>query len=240
MITESFLKYSTDILAETKDGLTSAKIVEYCNAYAVDYDKEIPYYEVPFPDTVPNKRTALKENLKAFTPEQQFTIIKELSELPQLSGSPKVKDLRIKLISRYGTLAMNGSDEVNEALVEETKHWLEDYPSALKVYNEALEKWNNNIHQRNLLDDVRLAVELLLKGVLNNNKSLDNQQSDLGVYISKRKGPKELNNMFLKLVDYLGKYNNTYVKHNDNVNENEIEIIIEIASSFMKFLVKIN
>ena len=45
--------------------------------------------------------------------------------------------------------------------------------------------------------------------------------------------------MFLKLVDYFGKYQNTYVKHSDNVNDNEIEIIIEIASSFMKFLIKI-
>jgi hypothetical protein len=45
--------------------------------------------------------------------------------------------------------------------------------------------------------------------------------------------------MFLKLIDYFSKYQNTYVKHNDNVNENEIEIIIEIASSFMKFIIKI-
>ncbi len=46
--------------------------------------------------------------------------------------------------------------------------------------------------------------------------------------------------MFLKLIDYFSKYQNTYVKHNDNVSENEVEIIIEMASAFMKFLVRIN
>ena len=70
-------------------------------------------------------------------------------------------------------------------------------------------------------------------------KSLENQQRSLGIFIAEREGSKEMNNMFLKLVEYFGKYQNTYVKHNDNVNENEIEIIIEIASSFMKFLIKI-
>ena len=45
--------------------------------------------------------------------------------------------------------------------------------------------------------------------------------------------------MFLKLIDYFSKYQNTYVKHNDNVNDNEVEIMIEMASSFMKFIVRI-
>jgi hypothetical protein len=28
---------------------------------------------------------------------------------------------------------------INESLIEETKHWLEEYPDVLKIYNEALE-----------------------------------------------------------------------------------------------------
>ena len=91
-----------------------------------------------------------------------------------------------------------------------------------------------------MLDDLRLSLETLLKSILENNKSLENQLPELGKYISDRKGSKELNNMFLKLIDYFSKYQNTYVKHHDNVNENEIEIIIEIASSFMKYIVRIN
>lgn len=240
MIPTTFINYAADTLAETQDGLTGSRIAEYSAAYAIDFDIEIPYPEYPFPTDLPNKRTALRENLKAFSPEQQFKIIKELSELPHFEDNAGVKELRIKLISRYGALGEgNAKEEINESLVEETQHWLSDYPDAVKLYNDCLEKHSNGIHQRNLLDDLRLSLETLLKNVLGNGKSLENQIADLGKFINDRDGSKELNNMFLKLIDYFSKYQNTYVKHNDNVNDNEVEIIIEMASSFMKFIIRI-
>jgi len=238
MIPEVFLRFSTDILGETDGGLTGGEIINYCTDYAVQYEVDVPFYEYPF-EGVPNKRTALKENIKVFPPEAQFAIIRDLCELPKFQNNNAAKDLKIKLVSRYGALAQGDAESINESLIEETKHWLAEFPEALETYNAALEKWTNNIHQRNLLDDIRLALELLLKGILVNEKSLENQQRSLGIFIAEREGSKEMNNMFLKLVEYFGKYQNTYVKHNDNVNENEIEIIIEIASSFMKFLIKI-
>ncbi len=240
MIPTTFINYAADTLAETNDGLTGSRIAEYSSAYAIDFDVEIPYSEYPFPAELPNKRTALRENLKSFSPKQQFKIIKELAELPHFENNAGVKDLKIKLISRYGSLGEgNAKEEINESLIEETQHWLSEYPEALKLYNDCLEKHSNGIHQRNLLDDLRLALETLVKIVLNNGKYLENQIADLGKYINERNGSKELNNMFLKLIDYFSKYQNTYVKHNDNVNDNEIEIIIEMASSFMKFIVRI-
>jgi hypothetical protein len=238
MIPEIFLRFATDILGETEGGLTSSEIINYSTDYAVQYDVGIPFHEYPFED-VPNKRTALKENIKVFPPEAQFTIIRDLCDLPKFLDNKAAKDLKIKLISRYGSLAQGDAESINESLIEETRHWLAEFPECLEIYNAALEKWSNNIHPRNLLDDIRLALELLLKGILGNEKSLENQQKPLGEFIAARNGSKELNNMFLKLVDYFGKYQNTYVKHSDNVNDNEIEIIIEIASSFMKFLIKI-
>ena len=45
--------------------------------------------------------------------------------------------------------------------------------------------------------------------------------------------------MFVKLIDYFSKYHNTYVKHDDAVIENEIEIIFEMTCSFMKFLARL-
>ena len=93
--------------------------------------------------------------------------------------------------------------------------------------------------QRNLLDDLRLSLELLLKSIIGNNKSLENQLGDIGTFIQSKNGSKELNNMFVKLIDYYSKYNNTYVKHDDAVIENEIEIIFEMTSSFMKFLARL-
>src|SRR5690554_5658440 len=111
MIPTTFINYAADTLAETTNGLSGSRIAEYCSAYAIDYDVQIPFPEYPFPTELPNKRTALRENLKAFKPEQQFRIIKELSELSHFDNNSSVKDLKIKLISRYGALSEGNSKE---------------------------------------------------------------------------------------------------------------------------------
>lgn len=241
MIQNIFIQNAADILGDTDSGLTSSQIVKLCSAYAIDFNINIPYTSLPFPadGTVPNKRTALKKNLDKFTPEQQFKIIKELCELEQFKGNLKVKDIKLKLVTRYGHLNTE-LDSENEILIDETKHWLNDYPDSLKQYQSALDKFKGNIFERNLLDDLRLSLELLMKGILENEKSLENQLSDLGKFIQDRGGSKELGNMFQKLIEYFSKYQNSYVKHNDNVIEEEIEFVFEITSSFMKHFIRIN
>ncbi len=46
--------------------------------------------------------------------------------------------------------------------------------------------------------------------------------------------------MFQKLVEYYSKYQNTYIKHNDKVIEEEIEFTFELTSSFMKHFIRIS
>lgn len=178
-------------------------------------------------------------NLDKFSPEQQFKIIKELCEQEQFQDNADVKKLKMQLLTRYGKLNKD-AEIVNETLIDETKHWLNDYPGSLKTYEDALLKFSNKAFKRNLLDDLRLSLELLLKSIFNNNKSLENQIGDLGTFIQNKGGSKELGNMFQKLVDYYSKYQNTYVKHNDDIIEEEIEFILELTSSFMKHLVRIS
>ena len=94
MIPMTFIKHAADILGDTYTGLIGSQIVEYCSAYAIDFNIDIPYPEYPFP-SLPNKRTALKENLTAFTPQQQYKIIEELCELDQFKKDRYVKDLKM-------------------------------------------------------------------------------------------------------------------------------------------------
>jgi hypothetical protein len=240
MIPIAFINHAADILGETDSGLRGSEIAKHCLTYSIEFNIDIPYPNYPFPKDLPNKRTALRDNLRAFSADQQFRIIKELCELEQFKENKNVRDLKIKLISRYASFASAGQNEkINEALIEETKHWLSDYPESLKLYQEALTKFENKIFQRNLLDDLRLSLEKLLQEILGNSKSLENQPAEIGSFIKDRNGSKELNNMFVKLIDYYSKYHNTYVKHDDAVIENEIEIIFEITCSFMKFIIRI-
>ena len=59
-----------------------------------------------FGSIVPNKRTALYRNLSAFNGQQQFVIIKELSELPLFANNPDVSELRKMLFERYSSFSV--------------------------------------------------------------------------------------------------------------------------------------
>ena len=69
---------------------------------------------------------------------------------------------------------------------------------------------------------------------------MENQIDGLGRHLKDNGCSKELTNMFLKLIDYYCKYQNSYVKHDDAVIEEEIEFIFEITSSFMKHIVRMS
>lgn len=237
-INKNFIKQASNILGNTNTGLTGSEIAGDMLDYAYKLDVDIPYPSCPFPLKIPNKRTALYENLLAFSPDQQFIIIKELCESSRFKDNKDAKDLKIKLISRYGeTFGFSIPEEVDKSLLDATNMWLNDYPDSKKVFEDAMLKLENRIFERNLLDDLRVSLELLLKAVLGNRKSLENQSAYLGRYFKKKSISKELSNMILKLIDYFTKYQNTYIKHNNKVNDKEIEFIFELTSSIMKLII---
>ena len=235
-----FVQQAAEIIADTNSGLSGPVIVRATGAYALEYDVKIPHPIYPF--VAGNKRTALYENVMAFSPQQRYRVLNELCDHSSFGVAPNKERqaLKVKLAKSYGHLDPKDTpSEVNETLIEETKHWLNGYPEALSLYVQALEKYQHRAFNRNLLDDLRLGLEKLIRNLLQNDKSIENQISFLGGYIKSRGGSPELANMFVKLIDYYAKYQNTYVKHGDAVIEQEIEFILEITSSFMKHLVRL-
>lgn len=239
-IPSSFLQYAADILGDTNKGLSGTKLMKDLNSYAVEYDVHLPVPRLE--GTNINKRTVLLRNLEAFSPSQQYVILKALarhSSFP-LKLSTEREELIHRLVTRFGHLDPHDAPaEVNLALIEETKHWLDGFPNSLDLYEKALQKYEFQTYERNLLDDLRLALELLLKSLFSNNKSLENQLSNIGQFIKDKKGSNEFSNMFIKLLDYYCKYQNNYIKHDDAVIEEEIEFVMEITSSFMKHLIRL-
>lgn len=240
-ITDVFLSEAASVLGDTNEGLSGSVIVQSLVSYANDSEIHIPYHSYPF--DAPNKRTALLENLRAFDDRDQYKIIKELCDHPKLPKpiATSINNLKIQLIARYADqFGSVSSETLNMDLINETQHWLVGYEASLALYQQALMKFNNSIFKRNLLDDLRVSLELLLKKVLQNDKSLENQIGNLGSFLSKNGGSKQFTNMFQKLVDYYANYQNTFIKHDDAVIEEEIEFIFEMTSSFMKHIVKIH
>jgi hypothetical protein len=236
----TFVRYAADILGETQHGLTGTKIIESTTAYAVQFGINVPHTRMSISS---QKRSVLYDNLLAFTASQRYQIIKELCDHPSLGegGAGQRKKLKILLISKYNHLdpAPEASD-LNQGLIDETRHWLSGFPESLLIYNEALAKYSHGAFSRNVLDDMRLGLEKLLHSLFENHKTLENQRAAVGGYIKDTGGSAQLSNMFASLLSYYCQYQNDYVKHDDAVKEEEIEFIIEITSSFMKHLIKIN
>ena len=147
------------------------------------------------------------ENLKRFNSDQQFGIISELIE--RMIHLESVKDLKNKLYSQYPEYIPEGQHILASEIVKETQHWLSAYKKSFELYNSALDKLNNRIYQRNLIDDLRLSLELLLKELLNNDKPLEKQISDVGQFQKNKGISPETTNMFNTLLDYYGKYQKT-------------------------------
>ena len=174
-IPATFIRYAADILADTNSGLSGNNIVRETASYAMDYDVEIPHQSYPY--DAPNKRTSLYDNLLAFDGSQQYRIIMELCEHRSFSlgKNKKREELRIRLGTRYPQFAGGApASDINETLIEETRHWLDGRPKALESYNSALQKYEASIFHRNLIDDLRIALELLLKQLFDDGKSLEN------------------------------------------------------------------
>ena len=146
-------------------------------------------------------------------------------------------DIQIKRIKKDNTIFYpKGAKLLDEKIVNNVLDWLVLYPKVQKSFKSALEKYQNKIFQRNLIDDLRLSLELLIGELLNNNKILANQEILLAEYLKQKNIPKELINMYWKLIDYYSKYQNNYVKHNDKVDSSEIEFILYLTGTFMRFL----
>ena len=232
-----FISHATTVL--TDNGLSGPKLVEITCFYAADFSVDIPHARYPFKAS--NKRTALLDNLLCFEPKQQYQIIRELCDrLNPDGGIAALVTLKMKLLTEYHQFAdEDNASPLHATLVQETRHWLAEHPTARKPFDDALHKHKAGVFQRNTLDDLRLGVEILVRELMGNERSLENQMPLIGQYVKERGGSAELANMFQKLIDYFTKYQNTYIKHDDAVITAEVEFVFELSCSFMKHFLRL-
>ena len=132
-----------------------------------------------------------------------------------------------------------GAKLLDEKVISDVLDWLSEYKKSYLTFKSALEKYEKKIYKRNLLDDLRSSLELFLREFLHNEKSLEKQGTELLGYLEKQKISKEIRFMFWTLIDRYSKYQNEYVKHDDNVNEKEVELIIYLTGTFIRFLINL-
>lgn len=158
-----------------------------------------------------------------------------MCESDYFQGQPEATELLKTLHNKYPQLYSLPLESTT--LVKDTKHWLQNYPKVLEQYNSAFQKLKLEQFERNVLDDMRLSLELLVKELLKTNKSLENCNELLLGELKNKNVSTEVRNMFYKNLEYYEKYQNEHVKHDSTVNSMEIDFIIEQTSSMMKFLI---
>lgn len=245
MIKDAFLSHTAEVLAETHHGMTWTQIVKYFLEKAVKYDRDIPYTDKNFMNLVDkngnkvaNKRTAFYENLKAFSPNEQFEIINELCDV--YSAIPNSLELKQTLVTQYKALRSTSPLESSIEQINEVKGLLADYPIAETSYNSGIQKLEDGVYERNAIDDLRLSLELLLKEILGNEKSLENQQPEFKGFLKEKGIVPEIANLLWANIDNIAKYNNKYVKHNDNVGKVDSEMILDLITAVIKQIVKVS
>ena len=240
-IDDAFLKSACEWFGDTNDGLSGTQVIKFCSEYSFKYGITLAYESM---DTLitkgKNKKTVLLENIKRFNSKQQFEMILALCLLDRFRDHGRTKEIHSRLIQRYSSHAPDPSELLDILVITETKQLLDDYPEVKRHYESALIKYQTQIFERNLVDDLRFSFEQLLKEILSNDRPLEKQQDALCKFLKAHGISDSLNSMYNTLRDYYCSYQNVHVKHNDRINRTEVEFIIEQTSIMMKLIIRVS
>lgn len=148
-------------------------------------------------------------------------------------------------ISKSGasvTLFPKGAGLLDHQVVDQTLEWLSPHPKVLEPFREALKLHmdGDKGKQRNLLDNLRYSIEQLLKEILNNSKSLENQQKDLTAWFKDKPVHRQVINLYNQLLfGQFRQYQNDAVKHAGEYQEQDVEFMIYLAGTFMRLLLQL-
>jgi len=175
------------------------------------------------------------EDIDTEIKEKLYTNFKEDIELSLL-------DINIQKRDNDMIFYPKGAKLLDNLLIDDVLNWLGNYPKVYKGFSSALKQYKDKESSRNILDNLRFSLEQLFKKILNNNKPLEKQGKNLLKFLKDKNVNQEIINMYNTLITHYVKYQNENVKHNENerLSDKEIEFIIYLTGTFMRFLIRAN
>ena len=187
------------------------------------------------------KKGSLLQNKKEIYLNWRTSQLRDIALVQKYIKSPFTFD-DLEQFSSYQ--AMNNfavKNHQKQDLISETFYWIENFPKAKARFEIAVEYYNSKGDLRDSVDNLRLSLEMLLKELLQNEKSLENQISNISEYQASLGIGKEIRNTFQKTLEYYNKFQNRNVKHNvDLTNIHEVEFIFGLTMLFIRMLIKPN
>jgi hypothetical protein len=160
-----------------------------------------------------------------------------------IDASPEIA-VRIVLQNQSATLYPMGARLLDEAVIEDTLAWLDQYPEAAKGFGVALKLYSRKdpAQYRNLLDNLRISMEQMLRAVLNNTRSIENQKDEFLKWLKAHDAHSQIANIYHDLL--FGKftqYQNDAVKHNeDKYTLAEVEFVLYLTGTLLRFIQRAN
>ncbi len=227
------------IISETCDifsnDWTGSIICRFFNVKCLDLNnKSTPYvnYKTMQRDNM-SKKEAFYQNIISFNPEEQAKIILELCDDYMGNSTDRVLKLKHRLIEWHKDL-LPDLEGVDNQLVDECKNMLEIYPESNSIYLKALSFYDLGGIERDVIDNMRLALEVLFKKILGNDKTLRNNINLILGALKDTVNP-QIRNLVRTNIDIYNRFNDDNVKHNHNVND-ETAFLIEMTSAIMKYV----
>lgn len=198
-------------------------------------------YRLQIAPTLPTFMVTLQQALwameqtKSKYTEEFLTAIQEAKELSP--GIDFVYTIRAGRVTFYPP----GARELDRPLVEETLTWLSGHRDVAEHFEEALKILleRDAPKYRNVLDNLRWALEQLLRALLGNRKPLEKQREFLLPWLSDRGVHKQVINMYSDLLNRFAEYQNDAVKHGANWSSVELEFIVYLTGAFMRLVLSL-
>ena len=135
-----------------------------------------------------------------------------------------------------------GGDPILDAVaVDDVLQGLSECPEADKAFREALRIYlvKDAPKYRNLLDNLRFALEQLIQKILGNGRTLENNKEDFLRWLKKSGVHSYIAQMYHTLI-FAGfaNYQNEAVKHGEKYSPSEIEFAIYATGLFMRLILQ--
>lgn len=165
--------------------------------------------------------------------DKKFDFLEKIKEIIVLTGIP------IEVVETDESVLFYpaGAKLLDEKLVNDNLNWLSEFPDSYEPFKIAITNIGIKGKERHVVDSLRLSLELLFKSVLKNSKSLENQKEELGKFLKSKGTSPEISNLFWVVQNYYLSYQNSNAKHNNSVNSTEVEFILYLTGTLMRFLI---
>lgn len=139
----------------------------------------------------------------------------------------------------YGFYPVVDAD-IHDGLIDFVSSKLVRYPESKKLYDEAVSEMTSDIKAYVKIDMFRKAFEEFLKEYFGNDKSFENQISNIGTCFKNHGLNKDVCNAYDRLINIYKVYVNDHGKHGLDANECEVDMIFYLTACFIRFLLKLN